>query len=58
MLELLGIGRYKPVKGAQPGDKAPDFSLRDQEGREVSLSGLIGEQPVVLAFFPRANSPL
>jgi peroxiredoxin Q/BCP len=37
-----------------PGDPAPDFTLPDQEGHEVSLSGLRG-QNVVLYFYPKAE---
>jgi peroxiredoxin Q/BCP len=40
----------------QPGDKAPAFALPDQNGDEVSLSGLRG-QTVVLYFYPRADTP-
>lgn len=32
-----------------PGERAPDFELRDVEGERVRLSGLQG-RPVVLAF--------
>jgi peroxiredoxin Q/BCP len=39
----------------QPGDTAPDFTLSDQEGKEVSLSGLRGET-LVLYFYPRADT--
>jgi thioredoxin-dependent peroxiredoxin len=38
------------------GDTAPDFTLPDQEGNEVSLSGLRG-QNVVLYFYPKADTP-
>jgi thioredoxin-dependent peroxiredoxin len=37
------------------GDKAPDFSLPDQDGEEVSLVDLRG-QTVVLYFYPRADT--
>lgn len=37
------------------GDKAPDFSLPDQNGEEVKLSDLRG-QTVVLYFYPKANT--
>lgn len=37
------------------GDKAPDFSLPDQNGNEVKLSDL-REETVVLYFYPRANT--
>jgi peroxiredoxin Q/BCP len=40
----------------EPGDKAPDFTLPDQEGNPVSLSGLRGK-PVVLYFYPKADTP-
>jgi peroxiredoxin Q/BCP len=38
----------------QPGDRAPAFSLPDQDGNEVSLADLRG-QTVVLYFYPRAD---
>ena len=38
------------------GDKAPDFTLRDQNGDEVKLSDLRGET-VVVYFYPRADTP-
>ncbi|MEO6858816.1 MAG: thioredoxin-dependent thiol peroxidase [Solirubrobacteraceae bacterium] len=40
----------------KPGDIAPDFELPDQEGNEVSLSGLTGRN-VVLYFYPKADTP-
>jgi len=39
-----------------PGDTAPDFTLPDQHGNEVSLSGLRG-RTVVLYFYPKADTP-
>jgi thioredoxin-dependent peroxiredoxin len=38
------------------GDTAPDFTLPDQDGNEVTLSDLRG-QPVVLYFYPKADTP-
>ena len=38
------------------GQEAPDFTLPDQDGNEVTLSELRG-QPVVLYFFPKADTP-
>ncbi len=38
------------------GETAPDFTLTDQDGRELSLSILRG-RPVVLYFYPRADTP-
>jgi peroxiredoxin Q/BCP len=40
----------------EPGDKAPDFTLPDQAGNPVSLSGLRGKT-VVLYFYPKADTP-
>jgi peroxiredoxin Q/BCP len=40
----------------QTGDTAPDFTLPDQEGNAVSLSGLRGKS-VVLYFYPKADTP-
>ncbi len=37
-------------------DKAPDFSLLDQNGNKVSLKDFKG-QTVVLFFYPKANTP-
>jgi thioredoxin-dependent peroxiredoxin len=42
--------------GLRVGDKAPDFRLRSDEGKEVSLRDFIGKR-VVLYFFPKANTP-
>ena len=38
------------------GDKAPDFTGKDQNGKEVSLKELKGKK-VVLFFYPRDNTP-
>ena len=40
----------------QPGDKAPDFTLPDQDGNPVSLAGLRGTT-VVLYFYPKVDTP-
>jgi thioredoxin-dependent peroxiredoxin len=40
----------------RPGDKAPSFTLPDQNGDPVKLSDLRG-QTVVLYFYPRADTP-
>ncbi len=38
------------------GDKAPEFSLENQEGKIVNLSDFRG-QIVVLYFYPKDNTP-
>jgi peroxiredoxin Q/BCP len=40
----------------QTGQAAPDFTLSDQDGHEVTLSELRGK-PVVLYFYPKADTP-
>ena len=38
------------------GAKAPDFTLKDQNGAEVRLSDFLGRK-VVLYFYPKDNTP-
>lgn len=40
----------------EPGTKAPEFTLRDQDGNDVSLSDFAGRK-LVLAFYPLDFSP-
>lgn len=40
----------------KPGDKAPDFKARDQEGNWVSLKDLKGKK-VLLYFYPHDDTP-
>lgn len=40
----------------QPGDKAPDFSLLDQNSNPVALSDLKGQKSIIY-FYPAAGSP-
>ena len=44
---------------AQPGvgDVAPDFTVKDIDGVELTLSSLVERGPVVVAFFPKAFTP-
>ncbi|BDP99963.1 peroxiredoxin [Aquiluna sp. KACHI24] len=44
------------VQRLSPGDKAPDFSLLNQDGETKSLSDLLGTK-TVLYFYPAAGSP-
>lgn len=39
-----------------PGTQAPDFTLSDQNGTEITLSELVADGPVALVFFPFAFS--
>lgn len=40
-----------PIPKVRAGDVAPDFTLQDQQGNNVSLSGFRGKKNVVLAFY-------
>jgi peroxiredoxin Q/BCP len=40
----------------EPGDKAPDFELPDQDGRPLRLEDFRGQR-VVLYFYPKADTP-
>jgi peroxiredoxin Q/BCP len=40
----------------EPGDKAPAFSLKDQDGKTVRLSQFKGSM-VLLYFYPKADTP-
>jgi mycoredoxin-dependent peroxiredoxin len=42
----------------EAGERAPDFTLRDQNGQEVTLSSFRGRQDVLLVFYPFAFSPI
>jgi peroxiredoxin len=55
MLTLL----LTSLLSAQPvvGDVAPDFTVKDVDGVELTLSALVERGPVVVAFFPKAFTP-
>ena len=40
-----------PPMTLKVGDKVPDFTLKDQNGQDVSLHDFAGKKNVVLAFF-------
>jgi peroxiredoxin len=44
------------VTGLPVGAEAPDFTLRDQFGQDVTLSAYRGRKAVVLVFYPYAFS--
>jgi peroxiredoxin Q/BCP len=51
--------RYNLERGEtsmEVNDKAPDFTLPDENGKDVSLKGLKGKT-VVLFFYPKADTP-
>jgi len=56
-LSLAALSAYAADQPATPdpkikvGDTAPDFKLRDQNGKDVTLSDFRGKKNVVLAFY-------
>jgi peroxiredoxin len=48
---LLAIPLAAQALTLQVGDKAPNFTLPDQNGNQVSLSQFLGKKNVVLAFY-------
>lgn len=44
------------MKHLKIGDKAPDFSVKDQSGNNISLSDYAGQR-VVIYFYPKDNTP-
>lgn len=48
-------GRASQIKA---GDKAPDFTLKDQDGHDVSLTDLTANSAVLVAFYPQDDSPV
>jgi peroxiredoxin Q/BCP len=45
------------AESPKAGDKAPDFSAQDQDGKTVSLADFKGKQAVLLYFYPKDNTP-
>ncbi len=41
----------------KPGDRVPDFTLPDQDGKPTSLRELLSEGCLVLYFYPRDDTP-
>ncbi len=50
---LLALAAPLPARAVElkVGDKAPDFTLPDQNGNQVKLSDFLGKKNVVLAFY-------
>jgi len=52
LLAVLAVASAPKV-----GDLAPDFSAKDTDGSTVTLSTMLKDGPVILAFFPKAFTP-
>ncbi|MGB8699139.1 MAG: redoxin domain-containing protein, partial [Thermosynechococcaceae cyanobacterium] len=47
----------EPIMTLAIGDKAPDFTLKDQNGTSLRLYDRLAQKPVVLFFYPKDNTP-
>lgn len=57
MLAVLGLTAGLAAQGVpQEGQKAPDFTAVDQNGKAISLAALKGRK-VVLYFYPKDDTP-
>src|SRR4051794_28245337 len=59
---LLALGTLGSVRSAEAadlkvGDKAPGFKLEATDGKTYSLDQFKGKKAVVLAWFPKADTP-
>jgi thioredoxin-dependent peroxiredoxin len=52
----LGLPGNEAIMSINVNDKAPEFTLQDENGKDISLKGLRGKV-VVLYFYPRADTP-
>ncbi len=43
----------KTAAKVEAGKPAPDFTLKDQDGKDVKLSRFQGKKGVLIAFYPR-----
>jgi peroxiredoxin Q/BCP len=55
LVSLISMGMVAQVK-LKVGDKAPDFSGKDQDGNMVSLAQFKGKK-VILYFYPKDDTP-
>ena len=55
LLVLLLVFAQDEKKELKEGDKAPDFTLKNQEGKKVTQSKI--KEWIVLAFYPMAGTP-
>ena len=47
----------RPAPPPVAGEEAPDFALKDQSGKEVRLSTFRGKGKVLIAFYPKDDTP-
>ncbi|MBJ7259073.1 MAG: peroxiredoxin [Chthoniobacterales bacterium] len=55
MLSFLGL--TSPSGALSAGDEAPSITVRDQNGAEVNLADVYAQGPVLVYFYPKADTP-
>lgn len=50
------IGAVSPLVGLSPGHAVPDFTAKNQDGKEIRLSDFKGK-PVLIYFYPKDDTP-
>lgn len=55
VLSFLGLSA--PAGALSVGDQAPGLIARDQNGAEIRLADLYAQGPVLLYFYPKADTP-
>jgi peroxiredoxin Q/BCP len=50
--------RVERAMEVREGQKAPDFTLPDQDGAPFTLSAQLGQGPVVVFFYPKDETPV
>ncbi len=53
LLPMLVTGFFSSAI-PQVGETAPDFTVTDTDGKPLTLSQLVKQGPVIVAFFPKA----
>lgn len=41
----------------EKGDKCPSFKLKDQQGEMINIDDIIGQESLVIYFYPKDDSP-
>ncbi|MCB9219810.1 MAG: peroxiredoxin [Ignavibacteriales bacterium] len=57
LISLLLISCGGTAENLTVGDKAPDFTLQDSQGNSYTLSSYQNQSPVIVYFYPKANTP-
>src|SRR4029450_7682044 len=55
--ELLPEEKAPPRTPVEAGKPAPDFTLRDESGKDIKLSSFAGKKSVLLAFYAKDFTP-